>query len=105
MIRLLSLLIVFLSIQSLNAAGWPRLRGPGGAGTVETAGLAVELGPNKSVAWKTDLLPGKSSPILTGNRVVVTASEGNRLLTICLSQETGEILWQLEIIRASRRRF
>ena len=98
-IRLLSLLIVFLSMQSLNAANWPRLRGPGGAGTVETAGLAVEFGPHKSVVWKTDLLPGKSSPILTGNRVVVTANEGDRLLTICLSQETGEILWQREIIR------
>ena len=42
MIRLLSFLIVFLSMQSLDAASWPRLRGPGGAGTVETAGLAVE---------------------------------------------------------------
>ncbi len=99
MIRLLSFLVVFLSMQSLNAASWPRLRGPGGAGTVETAGLAVEFEPNKSVVWRTDLLPGKSSPILTGNRIIVTASEGERLLTICLSQETGEILWRREIIR------
>ena len=92
------LAMLCLTGTQVQGANWPRLRGPSGAGTVETAGLAVEFGPHKSVVWKTDLPPGKSSPILTGNRIVVTASEGDRLLTICLSQATGEILWQREII-------
>ena len=93
------LTVLWLTGAQVQGANWPRLRGPGGAGIAETTGLAVEFGPHKSVVWKTDLPPGKSSPILTGNRIVVTASEGNHLLTICLSQETGEILWQREIIR------
>ena len=99
MMRLLSLLIVFLSIQPVNAASWPRLRGPGGAGTTETTGLPVEFGPGKSVVWRVEIPPGKSSPILIDDRIFVTAHEEDRLLTICIDRGSGKILWNSEVIR------
>jgi len=98
MIRLLSL-IVLLSIQPLSAASWPRLRGPGGAGTTEATGLPVEFGPGKSVVWRVEIPPGKSSPILTDDRIFVTAHEEDTLLTICVDRNSGKILWRREVIR------
>lgn len=98
MIRLLSL-IVLLSIQPLSAASWPRLRGPGGAGTTEATGLPVEFGPGKSVVWRVEIPPGKSSPILTDDQIFVTAHEEDTLLTICIDRNSGKILWRREVIR------
>ena len=99
MIRLLSLLIAFLSVQPLNATSWPRLRGPGGVGTTEATGLPVEFGPGKSVVWRVEIPPGKSSPILTDDRIFVTAHEEDRLLTICIDRNSGKTLWRREVIR------
>jgi outer membrane protein assembly factor BamB len=48
------------------------------------------------VVWKTPLPPGHSSPVLTQNRIFVTAYEGNKLLVICLDRTTGKIVWQRE---------
>ena len=97
--RLVSLLVILLAVHPLNAANWPRLRGPAGAGTAETTGLPVEFGLGKSVVWRVDLPPGKSSPILTDDRIFVTAHEGGKLSTICLERVSGKLLWRREIIR------
>jgi outer membrane protein assembly factor BamB len=45
---------------------------------------------------------GKSSPILVGDRIFLTASEGDDLITICLSRATGKVQWKRSV-RASRR--
>ena len=78
------------------AADWPRFRGPNGGGVVETTGLPTEFGPDKNVVWKTVLPMGKSSPILTEDRIFLTAHENNKLYTICLDRSTGKILWRRE---------
>jgi outer membrane protein assembly factor BamB len=86
----------------LFGADWPQFRGPNGAGLCPSCGqLPVEFGPNKNVVWKTDLPAGKSSPILLGNRILLTAAEGDDLLTICLSRITGKVEWR-RAVRAAR---
>ena len=79
----------------LFGADWPQLRGPNGSGLCPLCGkLPTEFGPEKNVLWKTELAPGKSSPVLVGNRIFLTASEGDDLITICLSRTTGKVQWQ-----------
>ena len=60
------------------------------------------------------LLPGHSSPVISGDRIFVTAAApgkltdagrqkvtdpGGKLYTICLDRRTGKILWQREVPR------
>src|SRR5262245_12033301 len=88
---------------SLSSADWPQLRGPNGSGLCPSCGeLPTEFGPQKNVLWKTELPPGKSSPVLSGDRIFLTAAEGDDLVTICLSRTTGKIQWRRSV-RASRR--
>jgi outer membrane protein assembly factor BamB len=77
-----------------ETAKWSRFRGPNGSGICETTNLPVEFGPEKNVVWKTTLPPGQSSPVLTDDRIFLTAFDGELLLTFCLDRKSGEILWK-----------
>jgi len=79
-----------------RAANWSRFRGPNGGGVAETTGLPTEFGPDKNVVWKTALPMGKSSPILTEDRIFLTSHETDKLYTICIDRATGKILWRRE---------
>jgi outer membrane protein assembly factor BamB len=96
----LALFLAATALAPLNAADWPRFRGPNGSGVAEARGLPAEFGPQKAVLWKTTLPPGHSSPVLAGDRVFVTAFENDKLLTLALDRATGKILWRGEVTRA-----
>ncbi len=91
------------SAKKTSAVDWSQFRGPNGSGVSATTGLPTEFGPNKNVVWKTALPPGHSSPVLTSDRVFVTAhtteKEKYKLLVICLDRETGKQLWEREVPR------
>src|SRR4029453_11829784 len=78
-------------------------RGPNGTGVSASTGLPTEFGPDKNVFWKTSLPPGHSSPVLTRNRIFLTAhsneKENHKLFVICLDRQTGKQLWQREAPR------
>jgi outer membrane protein assembly factor BamB len=87
----------------LAGAEWPQLRGPNGSGLCPSCGeLPTEFGPAKNVLWKADVPAGKSSPVLAGDRIFLTGSEGDDLITMCLSRTTGEVQWRRSV-RAPRR--
>ena len=44
--------------------------------------------------WQAPLPSGHSTPIVVGDRLLVTAHEGNDLLTICLDRNDGHVLWK-----------
>ncbi|MBA3357570.1 MAG: PQQ-binding-like beta-propeller repeat protein, partial [Pyrinomonadaceae bacterium] len=92
------------ALTTVVAEDWPQFRGPNGSGVSASTGLPVEFGPGKNVIWKTALPPGHSSPVLTKNRIFVTAhtkeKENYKLLVICLDRQTGKLLWQREVRRA-----
>jgi len=80
---------------SLFATDWPQFRGPDGSGLCPTCGpIPTEFGPQNNVLWKADLPIGKSSPVLVGDRIFLTASEGDALITMCLSRLNGAIQWR-----------
>src|SRR5262245_66186602 len=58
---------------------WSRFRGPNGAGLATGSGYPIEFGPTRNVIWKRPFPMGKSSPVLTADRIVLTADTENRL--------------------------
>jgi len=99
MLKTIALLLFAFPLTISAADEWTQFRGPNGSGVSETKGLPTEFGPNKNVVWKTELPPGHSSPVLTRDRIFVTAHSNNKLLVICLDRQTGKILWQREAPR------
>src|SRR5690242_1526408 len=92
------LVSVVLCGWSLSTAeDWPQFRGLNSSGTSNETNLPVEFGPEKNVVWKTPLPPGHSSPVLTADRIYVTAYERkgvtNKLFVISLERATGKVLW------------
>ena len=100
---LIALFVASLLSLSVRAQDWSQFRGPNGTGVSITTGLPTDFGPDKNVLWKTPLPPGHSSPVLTRNRIFVTAhsneKENHKLFVICLDRQTGKLLWQREVPR------
>jgi outer membrane protein assembly factor BamB len=91
-----------LALLVLAAPGgdWPRFRGPNGTGLQDGAPLPAQIGATRNVVWKTALPPGYSSPVVSGDRIFVTAFLGEKLLTIALDRVSGRELWRRESPRA-----
>jgi len=112
---------VMVAAFAALVAQWPQFRGPNGSGVGDVRNLPAEFGPSKNVVWKTDLPPGHSSPVIAGDRIFLTAAEGEtlgdagrdkvadtgtgKLLTLSLDRRTGAILWRREAPRPRRERF
>ncbi|MBL8218723.1 MAG: PQQ-binding-like beta-propeller repeat protein [Bryobacterales bacterium] len=98
----MGILLPALTGLALFGADWLQFRGSDGAGLCASCGaMPVEIGPGKNVVWKTAVPMGKSSPLLVGDRVLLTAAEGGELITMSLSRQTGKVQWR-RAVRASR---
>jgi len=86
-----------------SPADWPQFRGPNATGTSNDINLPVEFGPEHNVAWKTTIPLGNSSPVVTRDRIFLTAFEKETLLTLCVDRATGRVLWQREAPRPRRQ--
>lgn len=91
--------LLLLLIAGRADAQWARFRGPNGTGVDSSAGYPVEFSPARNIRWKTTVPYGQSSPVVAGNRLYGTASEGGRLITFCLDTQTGRELWRRELRR------
>ena len=95
---LLSLLVFFALAGSAARADWLNFRGPQGSGrALDASSLPKELS-DETLAWKVSL-PGRGlgSPILIGDRVVVTAASGpdqKQLHILCFRASDGSPLWE-----------
>jgi len=105
---LVALFTTSLTLSTVAAEDWSQFRGPNGTGVSITTGLPTEFGPEKNVVWKTPLPPGHSSPVLTRNRIFITAhsneKENHKLFVICLDRQSGKPLWQREVPRSQKGR-
>ena len=93
----LGLLLVGLAGAAPAAAQWGQFRGPNGSGVDTATGYPVAFSPTERVVWKAALPFAQSSPVVVGSQLYVTASEGGRLLTVCLDAATGRERWRREI--------
>src|SRR4026208_296788 len=94
MLKTIAILLFVFPLSVSASDEWSQFRDPNGTGVSETKGLPTEFGPNKNVVWKTELPPGHSSPVLTHDRIFVTAHRNYQLFVICLDRQTGKILWE-----------
>jgi outer membrane protein assembly factor BamB len=90
---------LFLGLTASAADQWTQFRGPNGSGVDSSAGYPAEFSPTKNVVWKMAVPYGQSSPVLAGGHVYLTASEPDKLLTICLDAKTGRELWRRAVAR------
>jgi outer membrane protein assembly factor BamB len=89
-------LLIAVLLAGAPSGDWPRFRGPNGTGIQDTGRLPAEVSATRNVVWKTALPPGYSSPIVSGDRIFLTAFEGEKLLTIALDRASGRELWRRE---------
>jgi outer membrane protein assembly factor BamB len=86
-----------LAQQTTNE--WLQFRGPNGTGVAEGFALPAEFNATKNVVWKTPVPFARSSPVVTADRIFLTASEGDKLSTLAVDRKTGKILWRRDVGR------
>ena len=85
-------------------ADWDRFRGPNGSGIADATSLPAVFGHDKNLIWKTPLPPGHSSPILSRDRIFLTAVENDKLYLIAMDRRTGRVVWRRQSPRARTER-
>lgn len=97
MIRRILPLLVLLAPALAPAENWPGWRGPHGTGVTSEKGLPTRWSATQNVRWKVRLPgAGVSAPVVWGERVFVTSSDGrrnDRLHLYCYHRDDGRLLW------------
>lgn len=95
-----SALLAALLALPAAAEDWPRFRGPSGQGISSEKGLPLRWSASENVAWKTPV-PGEgwSSPVVSGNRVFLTAAldRGADCRVLCFDARDGRLLWNAKV--------
>ena len=102
MSRLIPVVFVLLfSASAVRADDWPGWRGPAGTGITNETDLPVSWSATDNVRWKISLEgAGVSSPVVVGERVFLTASDGrfnDQLHVTCYDRSKGELLWHVKL--------
>ena len=95
-------LIIALCLNFFITAGhaatpeWPQFRGPNGSGIAADSKPPVHFGPDQNVKWKVPVPSGASSPVITGEKLFLTAFDQGKLFTVAYSIVDGQELWRAE---------
>src|SRR5689334_10262320 len=92
-----SVLLIVISSPGIGAGdtlSWPRFRGPNGSGVATGEVPPVDIGPDKNVKWKVAVASGLSSPIIAGDKLILTAVDRGELFTIAYSRSSGAEGWR-----------
>lgn len=109
-IALAAWLGIACSVSAIHAGDWVGFRGLSAGGASEDKGLPTTWSATENVIWKTELPgPGASSPIVTGNKVLVTCYRGTQggssanleRVLVCADRASGKVLWTAEVKGAS----
>lgn len=106
--RWVAAVLVALSFSNIRGEDWLQFRGPNGTCFVAEANIPIDFSDSKGIAWKVEM-PGKgpSSPIVIGNKVIVTCSSGanqDQLAVVCVDATSGQVLWQQQFWATGNRR-
>lgn len=97
--------LVAVSMNAARAEDWPGWRGPRGDGTSVETDIPTEwdAASGKNIVWKTAIAgQGYSSPIITGDRIFLTACDEatRQRLLHCVDRETGNSIWTRSVLEA-----
>ena len=96
---LLGALVAGVSVPLAATDDWNRFRGPNGSGVIAATAVPATFGPGTNVVWERRVPPGYSSPILDGDRILLTAFEAGQFITLSLDRTSGRILWRSALER------
>jgi outer membrane protein assembly factor BamB len=99
--------LVIVLVLANTRADWLNFRGPKNSGLSAVKGLPVTWSEKENLVWKTQLPgPGGSSPIISGDRVLITCYTGYGIPgadqddqkdlkrhLLCIDRKKGTILW------------
>jgi len=88
--------------QTTDVLEWLQFRGPNGTGVAEGFALPAEFSAKKNMVWKTSVPFARSSPVVTADRIFITASESDKLITLALDRKTGNVMWRRDVARARK---
>jgi len=89
-------LIGSAAVAADESLAWPQFRGPNGSGVADGQNPPVQVGPETNVKWKVPVPSGLSSPIVAGDKLVITAFENDKLYTIAYDRATGNEAWRAQ---------
>ncbi|MEN6626276.1 MAG: PQQ-binding-like beta-propeller repeat protein [Candidatus Sumerlaeia bacterium] len=79
---------------------WPNFRGPSNLGIAAAADYPTtwSLASNLNIGWKSPIpAPGKSSPVVWGDRVFLTGGDKAAHHVMCFDRADGRLLWDKSI--------
>jgi outer membrane protein assembly factor BamB len=76
-----------------TGADWPQWRGPRRDGSIDAA-LPAQWADALKKRWETRVGAGHASPVVSGDRVVVIAREGDREIVRALDFASGKEIWR-----------
>jgi len=86
------------ALGQAHSAGWNQYRGPNGSGLANDS-LPPVKPSDENLAWKTEVSPGFSAPVLSAKRIFLTGLAKGRLITLALDKADGKLLWQKQAPR------
>lgn len=86
--------LFLLHIAVASGDDWPEFRGQNRSGVTATTPLPSRFDAHTNVDWSVEAPAGRSSPIVSGNRVFLTAADAKTLMVLAFDSRSGKILWR-----------
>ncbi len=90
---MLGTLASVLDAETSGSPRWTEFRGPNGSGVGDECRPPVFIDVQQAT-WSVDVPRGHSSPVLSDDRLFITALDGERLVTLALDKRTGDLIWR-----------
>ena len=92
--RILFIGVLLVSLESALRADWPQWRGPARDGVASALAVPAAWPAQLTKKWQATVGLGHSSPVISGNRLVVHTRQDNREVVTAFDLESGKQLWQ-----------
>jgi len=96
---------VLLPCLVATSHDWPGFRGHNLSGTSAETGLPIRFDAGTNGGWSIEVPPGRSSPVITKNRIFLTAWDHDNLMVLGFDTRFGKKLWHYSIARSRRSEF
>ncbi|MHC4171115.1 MAG: PQQ-binding-like beta-propeller repeat protein [Planctomycetota bacterium] len=86
--------VILVCAAGVPAQDWPQWRGPARDGIASDFDAPGQWPDELTQKWRVKVGFGDSTPALVGNKLYVSARQGEEEVTLCLNAANGEELWK-----------